>query len=205
MFFTNLEFMGIKSNKTFEELHRRIDVVTRVRYIAARRLKIHQRLSQWVITLISVILIIIPLLQTFQIKTKVSEQALNVIEVFLGVAILAYSLLLNMENYTSRAEKMQSCGVELTFLKSRIYPYIHYKHNTKLYNQFAEKYNIILEKYENHDDIDYKFFTLEKPQGFSKENFYFAWIAIKIRFWLSFSHYIIVIFILIATIYYIFK
>jgi len=219
------------NQKTFKELYRKIDKVTRIRYIAANRLKIHQKLSQWITTLLSVLLIIVPLLQALKVPIRSSEQFLNAVQVFLAVLVLAYSLLLGTENYSSRAENMESCGVELSFLAREIFPYIEADHDIYLYKIFSEKYQSILVKYKNHDPIDHKLYILEKIDIRLKKIyslpildyrivrlitpiylyfqdllfFYLRWLIIKVYFFLGFWHYALVSLGSTAIIYYIFS
>jgi hypothetical protein len=162
----------IQNHESFKKLHRKVDKVSRLRYNAADRLKRHQQFSQWITTLLSVILIIVPLLQALKVKTNVNDQLLNAIQVFLAVLILAYSLLLGIENYSSRSEKMHTCGLELSSLAREIDPYLEIENDSflykifskkyqSLYKIFSEKYQSILEKYENHSQIDNNLYDLK--------------------------------------------
>ena len=241
----------IQNHESFKELHRKVDKVSRLRYNAADRLKRHQQFSQWITTLLSVILIIVPLLQALKVKTNVSDQFLNAIQVFLAVLILAYSLLLGIENYSSRSEKMHTCGLELSSLAREIYPYLEieneallgillYRLSRKprrtendsfLYKRFSEKYQSILEKYENHSQIDNNLYDLEirrknlcnqinKTQNINIKRIisyrylifycrclaYFGdWLFLNFVYWLNYWHYAVVSVGCTGIIYYVFS
>ena len=191
---------------SFNELYRRVDVTTRTRYNAAQRLNSHHRFSQWVVTLVSVALIAIPLLQAMNVPLGRSPQLLDAVEVFLAVLVLAYSLLLGNENYSGKAEKMLNCGLELGRLSRRLYPHLDQPHQEDLYKEFSEEYHDILEKYENHDPIDYEMYRISNPRFYYKNKVAHvtAWISVKLKYYLGYWHYIMVIIGVLFTILYIF-
>ena len=221
----------IENHESFKGLYRKVDKVSRLRYNAADRLKRHQQFSQWITSLLSVILIIVPLLQALKVKTNVSDQLLNAIQVFLAVLILAYSLLLGIENYSSRSEKMHTCGLELSSLAREIYPYLEIENDSFLYKRFSEKYQSILEKYENHSQIDNNLYDLKirkkdlcnrinEPKEIDIKRtisyhyliFYCRclayvcdWLFLNFIYWLNYWHYAVVSIGCIGIIYYVFS
>jgi len=178
--------------QSFNELYRRVDVTTRTRYNAAQRLQSHHRFSQWVVTLVSVALIAIPLFQAMNVPLKRSPQLLNSVEVFLAVLVLAYSLLLGNENYSGKSEKMLNCGLELGRLSRRIYPHLDKPHQEDLYKELSEEYHDILEKFENHDPIDYEVYRINNPSIYykNKATHVIAWLVVKFKYILGYWHYI---------------
>jgi hypothetical protein len=183
------------NNKTFDELYRKVDIVARIRYDTARRLKTHQQLSQWVISFLSFLLILVPLSQALDIPLKHSENFFNAVGVSLAILVLVYSLLIGIENYGGRSDKMQNCGTELSYLAREIYPYRGVPHEAEVYKSFSRQYQTILEKYENHDLIDYKQFTLGKNWKQHYKNFphyALAWLTINLQYYLGFWHYVLV-------------
>lgn len=181
------------NTRSFSELYRKVEITTRARYNAARRLDRHQRLSQWMLTLISVELIAIPLFQTANIPTRVTPQVMNVIEIFLSVLILAYSLLIGAENYATRSEKMLNCGIELSRLGRQIAPLHDTEYHEQVYLELVNKYHDVLEKYENHLSIDHEMYKIRQRTSYaSQSQFYLAWITARVRYILNFWHYITV-------------
>lgn len=196
------------NSKTFDELYRKVNIVTNIRYISARRFRFNQQLSQWTITFISLLLILIPLLQALDMTLRHDQKLFDVVSVFLAILVLVYSLLISMENYSVRAEKMQNCGTELSNLTRDIYPYLGAKHHKNHYNNFSVRYQNILEKYENHDSIDYKKYTIEKDWNKYYKNighYIFAWLIINFQYCLYFWHYGLVSLGTISIIYYLFN
>jgi len=145
----------------FEKLLERIKRTTRCRYHASRRLKIHHRFSQWTIAILSSGLIFIPLIQVFGATFDIPLKLCNVFQTILAVLILVFSLLLSQENFFSRSENMHKNGVELGRLVRKIEGIIeNNKEKTEtidleLYNKLKNEYYDILEKYENHETIDF--------------------------------------------------
>lgn len=183
-----------------------MDVTLRIRYNAADRLTRHHKLSQWILALTSIELIIIPLLQAMQIPMRVNPQLLNAIEVSLAVLTLTYSLLLGMENYYGRAEKTLSCGKEITKLTRDVYPLLNQSHDAIKYKEMSDRYQDILDKYENHEPIDYEIYKINNPEKYyqNKVLYLLAWISVKIKYILNFWHYIVVSIGIAASILYIF-
>lgn len=177
-----------------ENLHRKIEVTTRARYNAANRLGNHQRLSQWTLAALSVELILIPLFQAMDVPLRVSAESLNAIEVFLAVLVLAYSQLLSAENYALRADKMWTCGRELGRLNRDVAPLVTDAYDPAVYANYVKQYHDILDKYENHADIDYDLYRLKRGMdGHHLLRRIWSWITIRSRYWIGFLHYSIVL------------
>ena len=193
--------------QSFNELNRRVVTTTSIRYGSATRLSSHHRFSQWVVTLVSVALIIIPLFQAMKVPLKHSPQLLDAVEVLLAVIVLVYSLLLGNENYSGRAEKMLTCGLELGRLSRRIYPHLDKPHEQALYEELSEEYHDILEKYPNHDSVDYKLYRVSQPNEYYMNKFVyiFDWFSVKLEYTIGYWHYITVIVGVIATLLSIFR
>jgi hypothetical protein len=181
-------------HQSFNELYRRIIITTSTRYSSAIRLSFHQRSSQWVTALVSVALIVIPLLKAMKVPLNHPPQLLDAIEVILAVLVLVYSLLLGNENYSGRAEKMQSCALALGRLSRKIYPYLNQPHDQNIYANFSQEYHDILEKYPNHDPIDYKLYRLSKADEYYPNEIIFMlkWTIVKLESITGYWHYIIV-------------
>jgi len=185
------------SKDSLQELYRKVEIVTRTRYETARRFETHQKLSQWIITGLSLVLILIPLLQALEFSLKHDEKFQNLVSIFLAVFVLAYSLLLANENYSARAERIHNCATKLSELSRDIYPYLDSNYDYKLYQDFSKRYQVILEKYENHDPIDYEAFKLKTKNWKHYYNnlisYIRAWIIVKIQYYiLEFWHYYLV-------------
>lgn len=163
-----------------EELLRRVKMTTSSRYGASLRFKFHHRLSQWTVAFISIALLIIPMAQAWGLSIGIDNQQLNFIQSLLAVLVLVYSLLLGQENFISRSEAMQRNGVELGKFARKLKPYIK-SCNDDLYDGLNEEYYSILEKYENHEIVDYYATKLEtKPKKYSEYPGY-LWFGVKYK------------------------
>jgi len=163
----------------FDELNRRIAKTSKCRFIAARRLGQHHKFSQWTISLISVLLIVIPLLQAIGVTTRYSPQFLSVIQVSLAVLILVFSLLIGMDNYAVRAERMHNCGLELRNLAWGLEAFKGKGGSDEEYRIYCERYFTILKSYENHATVDYLQSKLKERKWYYPTRISFALAVVK--------------------------
>lgn len=173
------------------ELLRRTKITTKSRYRASERLEQHHKFSQWTVSLISVALVFIPLVQTFGISAGIEPIYLNATQATLAVLVLVYSLLLGQENFISRAQAMHRNGVELGRFARKLAGKGDVVSDEE-YFALAEEYYNILEKYENHKPVDYLYTRLtETPSNFNEwVVFVGLWIKARLTSLIIFSHYI---------------
>lgn len=126
------------------ELRNRTKITTRSRYRASERLERHHKLSQWTVSLISVALVFIPLVQVFGIPTGFEVIYLNATQATLAILVLVYSLLLGQESFISRAQAMHRNGIELGRLSRKMAGKDIVSDDE--YFTFADEYYDILEK-----------------------------------------------------------
>jgi hypothetical protein len=168
-----------------------------IRHIASERLRHHHRFTVWSITILSTGLIVIPLLQALGVPTSSSSQALNAIQVFLAVVVLVFSLLLSMDNYSIRADKMHQCGVELSVLARKMEPIIRTDNPYgPEYNRLLQEYDQILRRYENHEEIDHKMYRLRNRDKYYPNPGSYFWASVRTYFLysLDFTRYIVLFF-----------
>ncbi|WP_432460982.1 SLATT domain-containing protein [Agarivorans sp. QJM3NY_25] len=172
-----------------KELLRRTKLTTKSRYRASERLARHQKVSQWTVAFISCALIFIPLFQAYGVELTLSSQLLNSFQSVLAVMVLVYSLLLGQENFVSRSESMQRNGVELGRFARKLRGL---SDSDESYDELAEEYYDILEKYENHKPIDYLFTRLhQKPESWDEWPAYlWLWVRAQLFMWLGYFHYL---------------
>ena len=139
----------------FSELNRRVKRTSNARYNASRRLRLNHQFSQWTLALLSVSLILIALISASDIKIEFSESYVDIMQIIFSVLVLAYSLLLATGDFSARSVKMHRCGMELGRLARSIKPYEEKTLDEIKYGEFYSKYYDILEKYENHEDVDF--------------------------------------------------
>lgn len=146
-----------------EDLLRKIELTARIRYIAARRLEYHSRLSAWVIALASLALILIPLIQATGGEPGYSAATLAALEVGLAVFILVYSIFLSAEDFSLRSYKMLQCGNQLAHLGRKLSSLNLSSLDAADHEKFNEAYTSILNTYENHRFVDYLNDKLQRP------------------------------------------
>lgn len=169
------------TRNVFDELYRRVFTTSRSRFCAARRLEASYKWAQWTVTLASVALIVIPLIQTLSLPSRLNPTLLNLLEVFFAIVILAFSLLTSADNYLVKADRMHRGALELARVYKALEPYRKKGGNLHLYEQYCSRYDDILAKYENHEPIDYLAFTLTRPDMFYDTRRSLAWAGISYR------------------------
>lgn len=138
----------------FSELNRRVMVTSKARYSASRRLAFKNKTSQWTLALLSVALILIPLISASGMPVNFDSKYIDVMQIIFAVLVLTYSLLLATGDFSARSVKIHRCGMELGRLARKIMPY-EGKDDAKKYEEFYNEYYNCLEKYENHEEVDY--------------------------------------------------
>lgn len=197
--------MGELDNR-IEELLRRTKITTKTRYRASERLKRHYRLSRWTISILTCTLIIIPLTQAFSVPITVSQELQYVWQTILAILVLVYSLHLGDENFDLRAYKMHQNGVELGRLARKLAGLDSANVKDNKYDQLASEYYAILEKYENHEPIDYQLTLLSEYPSEWKGWILFAFRFMKASLYRTFilSHYLFAVLAAIGVIYFLF-
>lgn len=139
-------------------------ITSKCRYSASIRLKRQSQYSFFATTLLSLGLILIPLLQNAEINLALSPKVLNMLQIFLAVAVLVYSVINATAHYETRSKALNECGDKIKDLIRNLRREISVNTSSvenidlKIYNQ---KYDQISTDSENHSRVDYMFSTLE--------------------------------------------
>lgn len=147
-----------------EKLQMSMRTTAKCRYNASVRLHHQGVFSFFTTTLLSLGLVFIPLMQNAGVPLAFKPNVLNMMQIFLGVAVLVYSVVIGTARYDTRATQLTECGDKLKELireldKEReagggsIPP-------AKLAD-FQKRYSDIVTDVENHERNDYRFATLE--------------------------------------------
>jgi hypothetical protein len=147
--------MKLEINNKFSELNRRVKLTSKARYSASRRLTLKNNLSQWTLALLSVSLILISLISASNIDIKFDSKYVDIMQIIFAVLVLTYSLLLATGDYSARSVRIHRCGMELGRLARKIKPYEGNSDDDAKYDEFTNDYYNCLEKYENHENVDY--------------------------------------------------
>lgn len=139
-------------------------VTAKSRYNASKRIDWQMKVSFFTITILSLGLIFIPLVQNAGVKLHFTTSLLNMMQIFLAVSVLVYSVMNGMAKYESRIQSLRECGDGIRDL-IREFRSDEFTDNETL-GKYSKLYNSIVTKPENHADIDYLFARLELKEDF---------------------------------------
>lgn len=181
----------MKTQKTYlEDLESWIWKTKSVRFYSHERCLSQNKWSNISIGMMSAYIIIINLITNYDINIggSISSNHVSFITTAFSILILVFSQLENSNDFKLRAEKFHDCSREL----AKIYRKIKELKNTNnseeelriQSNKLTIQYNRILEKYENHKEIDYLYFTSNYPNDFQMSCFRRA--SIKFQYYFNF-------------------
>ena len=96
-----------------DKLQMSMRTTTKCRYNAAVRLQHHGRYSFFTTTVLSLGLVFIPLIQNAGVPLAFKPNVLNMMQIFLGVAVLVYSVVIGTARYDMRSSQLTECGDKL--------------------------------------------------------------------------------------------
>lgn len=156
-----------------EKLQMSMRVTAKCRYNAAVRLQHHSKFAFLATTVLSLGLIFIPLMQLAEIPLAFPDKVLSVLQIFMAVSVLVYSVVISAARYEVRAESLNECGDKLKELirsidndrgaspppgKSEI-------------ESYQQRYSDIVTDTENHDRSDYWLAMLEMERDYFHTGF----------------------------------
>lgn len=153
-----------------EKLLMSMRVTAKCRYNAANRLLWQNRFSFITTTVLSLGLIFIPLMQNAGVDIPIKQTVLNMMQIFLAVAVLVYSIVIATAQYELRAEKLTSCGDKLKELirsLDKISSSNTIDNDESHLSEYQEKYSEVTTRTENHSNCDYTFSTLEMRNDYN--------------------------------------
>jgi hypothetical protein len=158
-------------------------ITSKARYNASIRIKRLNQFSFFITTVLSLGLILIPLLQNSEIKLAYPSRVLNMLQIFLAVAVLVYSVINSTARYETRAERLNECGDRIKELIRQLRADIA-KAPTQPVNidQYNQRYTDISTDSENHSRADYGLALVRTPEYYSITGFPWAWELAKAVF-----------------------
>lgn len=147
-----------KRQQRFDELYRQLEFARKARYNASRRLRTYHLFSQITPAFIALGLIVIPLVDILRLGNNYSPRYVDFMQIVFAVALLMYSLLLGIGDFSARAERMHICGLSLGRIAKLLFPFKEKLDSEELdeeYKYFINAYYDCLEKHENHTHVDY--------------------------------------------------
>lgn len=122
-------------------------------------------------------------MQNAGIKLAFSMEVLNMMSVFLAVAVLVYSVVIGTAKYGLRSDKLTQCGDNLKELNRKLGIFIENdrtgKENKEEIDDLRERYTQIISETENHRDVDYFVAILDMPRDYPSK----GWID-KFKKWI---------------------
>lgn len=137
-----------------DALRQMISKTVAARFQASRRLDFHNKLSLFSISLFSIILILVALLQLVEFNFSFGNVAVNIGQVFLSIVILCFSIAISMSDFSLKSSKHHECGVQLNELVYKLMNKWGVTLTDQEYEQRLSEYFNILSKFENHTEAD---------------------------------------------------
>ncbi|EKF9063590.1 SLATT domain-containing protein [Vibrio cholerae] len=157
-----------KDKNAVEKLKMSMRATAKCRYFAAARLQRQARFSFFTTTVLSLGLIFIPLMQNSGVKLAYDTNVLGMMQIFLAVSVLVYSVVIATARYDVRAEKLTECGDKLKELIRAIDREVDAKKSIpdEELRVYQDRYSDISTDTENHISSDYKFAMLEMTRDY---------------------------------------
>lgn len=147
-----------------EKLQMSMRTTAKCRYNASGRLQHQGKFSFFTTTVLSLGLVFIPLIQNAGVPLAFKPNVLNMMQIFLGVAVLVYSVVIGTARYDMRAEQLTECGDKLKELIRALDKEREVGSGSVTPEKLAEfqkHYSDIVTDVENHGRNDYRFARLE--------------------------------------------
>ncbi len=151
-----------------EKLLISIRATSKCRFNSSMRLKRASKIAFTTTTILSLGLILVPLLQNSNVKLALASQVLNMMQIFLAVAVLVYSIVMSKAGLDVRAEKLNESGDHLKNLGRELdREIIHNSNNiaTEL-EKYNKRYSDLTTDTEGHSRLDYLFTKLDMPNDY---------------------------------------
>ncbi len=161
-----------------EKLQNSMRVTAKCRYNAAIRLQRQGKFAFFTTTSLSLGLIFVPLMQTSGVKLAFEPNVLNMMQIFLAVSVLVYSVVIGTARFDVRGETLTECGDKL---KELIRSIDKHRETQNSFTEddlstYHERYSDIVTDTENHIRSDYALATLEME----KDYFYTGLFRLKL-------------------------
>lgn len=153
-----------------EKLQLSVRVTSKCRYNASIRVSQQNSFGFFTSTVLSLGLIFIPCIQNAGVKLQFNGNVLNMMQIFLGVSVLVYSLVIGAARYELRSSQLSACGDQLKELNRDINKEIETATADQILKsgitKFQDRYSKILAISENHKPNDYLLAMLEMENDY---------------------------------------
>ncbi len=148
-----------ETNSPEEKFNNTLKSSAKCRFIASDRLRTLSVVTSHTTTILSLVMILIPLLQVAGVKMKGSADLITAIQIFIAICILVYSVINTQAKYGVRAEKLNVCGNKIQQLQRELYEQIQSGDALDL-STYRKLYDEIEVDSENHALSDFYFAKL---------------------------------------------
>jgi hypothetical protein len=164
-----------------DKLQMSMRVTAKCRYNAARRLHNQSQFSFLVVTLLSLGLIFIPLVLNAGAVLSLKPSILNMMQIFLAVSVLVYSVIVSTSRYEVRSTKLTDCGDRLKELIRGLGREREAAEGAskKTLEDFQRRYADVVTDSENHSRSDYYLATLEMENDYFISGFPRLWLYLR--------------------------
>lgn len=165
--------------KDFEvELNYKLWSTKGARFIASRRNETLHRLSGQTVGYLSAYLIIVGLVNVYNLKFwmfELNNNQINFASMAFSVLILLFSQLESSENFILKSDRYHNCALDISELYNRLRYTKTYESNNpnkkNVLSDISNEYDKILKRNENHKQIDYLKFQMLKADYFELNTF----------------------------------
>lgn len=179
-------------NKTFlEELNYKIWTTKGTRFTANKRVIQISKLSNLANSLLSVYLIATGLLTVYNLNSEEfnNQNLLAYLVTCMSILLLVFSQTENSKNYTKKADDFHTCGIELSkiYNELRVVKTLVYgqsqEEKIRFTQELSSKYENILERFDNHEQIDFAIFKTRNLKYFGLN--YWDYFLIKFSYYIK--------------------
>lgn len=147
----------MSGSASFKNLYKKMDATSKTRFHASRRLRLHAKLSTYTVVVLSLVLILVSLMQAYDLGVNIKRKEVVLLQVFASIAVLVYSLLIEKNDFSNRSEKMYSCASKLGELKQKAHPFkSEGSFDQEKYDDCWKDYHDVLKLYETHSNNDFR-------------------------------------------------
>lgn len=185
------ERKGTLSNELYDKIWK-----TRgARFNAYERLRRRQKRSFYATGLLSAYLIIINLLQPFNLFVLPTDSnVINFISVSLSIILLLFVTIENSAEYNLKGDNFHNCSKEL----GRIFNDLHSlmdmnEEDQTKYEEIGKRYSDLLDRYDNHSPIDYEVHKTKHINEFNLKFIQKQWIFLRANILYDFHYFTFIV------------
>jgi len=188
----------LQNNDWEEELNFKLWVTKGARFCADKRLLRLHTLSALATSFLSAYLIIVSLMPLYVpgVSGKLPNNALPLFTTGISILLLVYTLIESSKDFKLRAHRFHECALKI----GRLYNELRQlKSETDVEKKKAglrsisDRYDEVLEDFENHEAIDYDIFQTQKPEYFHLSSLHVWWRHIHYYAVVQFRYHLVIV------------